>query len=72
MATVSDSQTNFVLLQVGHPIDEVLTHFRKNNILLGPSFPGVEGFVRVSIGRPADMKEFWRVWDMLPHQDVHK
>jgi histidinol-phosphate aminotransferase len=72
MAGVSDSQTNFVLLQVDHPIEEVLTHFRKNNVLLGPRFPGVDGFVRVSIGRPADMKEFWRVWDMLPHQDMHK
>jgi histidinol-phosphate aminotransferase len=72
MAGVSDSQTNFVLLQLDHPIDEVVTHFRKNNILVGPRFPGIDGFVRVSIGRPAEMKEFWRVWDMLPHEDMHK
>jgi histidinol-phosphate aminotransferase len=72
MAGISDSQTNFVLLQLDHPIDEVVTHFRKNNVLLGPRFPGIDGFVRVSIGRPAEMKEFWRVWDMLPHEDMHK
>jgi histidinol-phosphate aminotransferase len=70
-AGVSDSQTNFVLLQLDHPIDEVTAHFRRNNILLG-NFPGIEGFVRVSIGRPAEMKEFWRVWDMLPHENMHK
>ena len=70
-ARVIDSQTNFVLLQLEHPIDQVLTHFRKNNVILA-SFPGIDGYVRVSIGRPAEMKEFWRVWDMLPHADMHK
>jgi histidinol-phosphate aminotransferase len=70
-AGIVDSQTNFVLLRLDHPIDEVLAHFRKNNILLG-NFPGIDGFVRISFGRPAEMKEFWRVWDMLPHQDAHK
>jgi histidinol-phosphate/aromatic aminotransferase/cobyric acid decarboxylase-like protein len=72
LAGISDSQTNFVLLQLDHPIDEVTDHFHKNNILLGPRFPGIEGFVRVSMGRPAEMKEFWRVWDLLPHEDLHK
>jgi histidinol-phosphate aminotransferase len=72
LAGISDSQTNFVLLQLDHPIDEVTDHFRKNNILLGPRFPGIEGFVRISMGRPAEMKEFWRVWDLLPHEDLHK
>jgi histidinol-phosphate aminotransferase len=71
MAGVRESQTNFALLQLHHPIDEVMAHFRKNNMLLA-RFPGVEGFVRVSMGRPAEMKEFWRVWDMLPHEDMHK
>jgi histidinol-phosphate aminotransferase len=72
MAGVSDSQTNFVLLPLDRPIDEVMAHFRKNNILLGPRFPGLDGVVRVSIGRPAEMKEFWRVWDMLPHAVTRK
>ena len=71
MAGVSDSQTNFVLVQLDHPIDQVLAHFRKNNVLLA-DFPGIDGFVRVTIGRAAEMKEFWRVWDMLPHEDMHK
>lgn len=71
MAGVNDSQTNFVQLKLDHPMDEVLAHFRKNNILLGSGFPGADDFVRVSIGRPAEMKQFWRVWDMLPHRDMH-
>lgn len=65
---VSDSRTNFSLLQLDHPIDEVIQHFRKNNIFVGPHFPGIENFLRVSMGLPDEMKEFWRVWDMLPHK----
>jgi histidinol-phosphate aminotransferase len=65
---VSDSRTNFALLQVDHPLDEVIAHFRKNNIFVGPRFPGVDKFLRVSMGRPDEMKEFWRVWDLLPHE----
>jgi histidinol-phosphate aminotransferase len=68
---VSDSRTNFSLLQLDHPIDEVIQHFRKNNIFVGPNFPGIEKFLRVSMGRPEEMKEFWRVWDMLPHEMSH-
>lgn len=68
---VSDSRANFSLLQLDHPIDEVIQHFRKNNIFVGPRFPGIEKFLRVSMGRPDEMKEFWRVWDMLPHQMSH-
>lgn len=70
MADVVNSQTNFVLLQLDHPIDEVVTHFRNHNVLVG-QFPGVDDHLRVSIGRPEETKEFWRVWDMLPHKDMH-
>src|SRR5262249_1230883 len=72
MANVSDSQTNFVLMELDHPIDAVIAHFHKNNILVGPHFPGIDSFLRVSIGRAEEMKEFWRVWDALPHEDMHQ
>jgi len=65
-----DSRANFTLLQLDHPIDEVIAHFRKNNICVGPRFPGIDNLLRVSMGRPEDMKEFWRVWDMLPHETM--
>jgi histidinol-phosphate aminotransferase len=67
MVNVTDSHANFVLVQLDHPSDEVAAHFRKNNVLVGHDIPGLGGFIRVSIGRPDEMNEFWRVWDMLPH-----
>ena len=67
---VSDSHTNFVLVTLDHPIEEVIAHFRENDILLGPRFPRLDKFLRVSIGRPEEMKAFWRVWDMLPHKSM--
>jgi hypothetical protein len=27
-------------------------------------------YVRVSLGTPAEMKEFWRVWDLMPAQKM--
>ena len=60
------SLTNFVLLKTGRPAQQVLEHFRKNNVFLGPLVPQMGKYVRVSIGTPEDMQEFWRVWDLLP------
>jgi histidinol-phosphate aminotransferase len=68
---VNDSQTNFALVKLDHPIDEIIEHFRRNNILVGPRFPRLDDFLRVSIGRPEESKRFWQVWDMLPHKPVH-
>lgn len=70
-AAPSQSQTNFVLLELDHPIEQVMAHFRANSILIGPRFPQLDKFVRVSIGRPDEMDAFWKVWDMLPHQNRH-
>jgi histidinol-phosphate/aromatic aminotransferase/cobyric acid decarboxylase-like protein len=67
---VSDSHTNFVLVTLDHPIEENIAHFRENSILVGPRFPRLDKFLRVSIGRPEEMKAFWRVWDMLPHKSM--
>lgn len=61
-----DSHTNFVLLKTGLPCAQVLEHFQKNNIFLGPPFPQMDKYIRVSIGNPEEMQEFWRVWDLLP------
>jgi histidinol-phosphate aminotransferase len=61
-----DSHTNFVLVRAGLPSAQVLEHFKKHNILLGPPVNQMDQYVRVSIGRPEEMQEFWRVWDMLP------
>jgi histidinol-phosphate/aromatic aminotransferase/cobyric acid decarboxylase-like protein len=49
---------------------EVIEHFRKNNVLIGRRFPPMERHIRVSLGTPADMQQFWRVWDLMPHVDM--
>jgi len=64
--SAGESQTNFTLLQINRPIDGIMAHFRKSNLLVGPHFPGLDGFLRVSFGKPEEMVEFWRVWDTLP------
>ncbi len=60
-----DSKTNFVMMDVHHPAIEVVEHFRQNNVLIGGPYPPMDTFIRVSLGTPQDMEEFWRVWDLL-------
>jgi histidinol-phosphate aminotransferase len=66
MLRAIDSHANFVMLNTGHPAEEVVERFRKNNILVAHGFPSMDKYVRVSLGKPAEMLEFWRVWDLLP------
>src|SRR6266436_1639830 len=61
-----DSHTNFLMMNAGLPSAQVLEHFQKNHVLLGPRIPRMDKYVRVSLGRPEEMQEFWRVWDLLP------
>jgi histidinol-phosphate aminotransferase len=61
-----DSHTNFYFMDVGRPAKEVISHFAKHKILIGPDFPSMNTFIRVSLGREDQMREFWRVWDLLP------
>ena len=68
---VSDSQTNFVLMRVDHPVPEIIEHFRQHKILIGPGVPGMDEYVRISLGQPDEMQRFWRVWDLLPHDPRH-
>ena len=63
--TVAESHTNFMLLPVERPLDEYVAHCRKHNVMV-THFRPLDNAVRVSMGRPEDMKEFWRVWDLLP------
>jgi histidinol-phosphate aminotransferase len=66
MVRLIDSHTNFVMLKAGKQGQDVIDHFKKNNILLGPLVPSMPAYVRVTLGTPAEMKEFWRVWDLMP------
>jgi histidinol-phosphate aminotransferase len=57
------SSTNFVMMQTGRPIQDLIDYFAKNNIKIGRPFPPLETHARVSLGTPAEMQQFWRVWD---------
>ena len=37
-----------------------------NDVLVGGPYARFEKHIRVSLGRPDEMREFWRVWDLLP------
>ncbi len=66
MLRVIDSHTNFAMLNTGRPAGEVVEHFRKNNLVVAGSYPSMGKYIRVSLGKPGDMQEFWRIWDLLP------
>ena len=66
MLRAIDSQTNFVMVNPMRSPDEVIAHLKKNNILIGPKYPVLDKYIRVSLGTPAEMAQFWRVWDLMP------
>ena len=66
-----DSHANFFMMDTHHPAHEVIRHFQEHNILIGRHFPAMDTYVRVSLGTPREMLEFWQVWDMLHYTDMH-
>lgn len=65
-----DSHANFVMMDTHRASADIIEHFRKNKVLIGRRFPPMDRHIRVSLGTPDDMQQFWRVWDMLPHIDM--
>jgi len=63
---VIPSQTNFVMLDPQRKPDEVIAHLKKQNILIGPKYPALDKYIRVSLGKPDEMKIFWEAWDQMP------
>lgn len=61
-----DSQTNFVMMNPQRPPDDVIAHLKKRNILIGPKYPALDKYIRISLGKPDEMKIFWQAWDELP------
>jgi histidinol-phosphate aminotransferase len=66
-----DSQTNFVMLNTEQPAVDIVEHFRTRGVLVSGPFPAFETHIRVSLGTPAEMREFWRTWDLLPVHHMH-
>lgn len=66
-----DSHANFVMMNIGHPAEEMIQYFRQNNVLIGRRFPAMDTYIRVSLGTPAEMKVFWSAWDRSPFPKMH-
>ena len=66
-----DSLTNFVMLNTGRPSMQVVDHFAQHRILVAGPVSGFDKYIRVSLGTPAEMREFWRVWDIMPGGHMH-
>ena len=66
MLRAIDSHANFVLLNPLRPVSEVLLHLEKYDVHVAPSIPAMERYIRISLGTPSEMREFWRVWDLMP------
>jgi histidinol-phosphate aminotransferase len=62
-----DSHANFVMLNTFHSTEQVIQDFYKSKILIGRHFPPMNTYIRVSLGRPEEMRAFWRTWDALPY-----
>ena len=54
-----DSHANFVMMNTFHPAEDVIQYLRRNNILVGRSFPAMRTYIRISLGRPDEMRRFW-------------
>ena len=63
---VSPSHANFIMVETGRPVRDVITHFRGQQIAIGRPFPPMEQYIRVSLGLPNEMDRFWQAWDALP------
>jgi histidinol-phosphate aminotransferase len=66
MLRAIDSQTNFAMVNPMRPPDEVIEHLKKNHILIGPKYPVLDKYIRVSLGTPGEMQAFWSAWDLMP------
>jgi len=61
-----ESQANFVMMNPQRPPDDVIKFLKERNILIGPKYPALDKYVRISLGQPGEMKIFWDAWDQMP------
>jgi histidinol-phosphate aminotransferase len=66
MLRVIDSRTNFMMLDPQRQAADVIAHFKTHRIVLAQPFPRFDRHIRVSLGTRTEMREFWRVWDLMP------
>ena len=52
------SETNFVMIDIGGDVAPVIAAFRKRQILVGRKFHALPNWLRITIGKPDEMKAF--------------
>ena len=52
------SETNFVMVDVGGDVKPVIQAFRERNILVGRKFPSLPNWLRVTVGKPEEVRAF--------------
>jgi len=60
---VIPSYANFAMFDAGRPVKQVIAYFEQQNIRVGRPFPPYEAQVRITFGKPEEMKAFWKEWD---------
>lgn len=61
-----DSRANFVLVDFNRPTADVVGHFAKHEVVVAGSFAYFAKYARVGLGTTEEIREFWRVCDLLP------
>jgi histidinol-phosphate aminotransferase len=59
------SAANFVMMNARRPAQTVIDHFKTKNVLIGRAFPPMDTYVRISLGTPTQMQQFWQAWDSM-------
>jgi histidinol-phosphate aminotransferase len=60
-----ESRANFIMMNASRPAPPVIDYFQKQSIIIGRKFPPMDNYVRISLGKPEEMTQFWRVWDQM-------
>ncbi len=60
------SHTNLAMLKTGRMAVDVIEHFRRNNIAVARLLPPMNAHIWVYFGTLDELKEFWRVCDLMP------
>lgn len=60
------SATNFVMMDSHRPVQQMIDYFKSKNIEIGRPFPPLDTYVRISLGTPPQMQQFWQAWDSMP------
>ncbi len=55
----TDSQSNFMMINVKKPVGPIIQEFEKRKVLVGREFPAMTNFLRVTIGTEDEMKKFF-------------